>query len=184
MKRRLLFGGIVGVGLVAAIGMTAVIQTSDLERIHAGIEASYDSVEHLAIEDFAALDRQEIILFDVRQSDEFAVSHLPGAILVDPEVSERDFEELFAGRLRGKRAIFYCSVGVRSSILADRVAKLVNSKTGKPPVNLIGGVFQWRNEERWLVSASGQSTNAIHPFDSYWGRLIEDKQAISYSPTD
>ena len=184
MKRGLLLTSIPGVGLIATLGGIALFQSSDLERIHAGIEASYGSVEHMAAQDFSSLDSDQVMLFDVREPDEFAVSHLPGAILVDPAMTKEEFVEAFADKLRGKRAVFYCSVGMRSSILADRVAAIVERETGRKPANLIGGLFQWHNDERVLVSAAGKETDAIHPFDDYWGRLIEDEQAISYLPTD
>jgi rhodanese-related sulfurtransferase len=183
-KKRLVFCGLAGFALLAAVGGAALFQTSDLGRIHYGIAASYDTVEHLAADDYSALDPDDVVLFDVRENEEFAVSHLPGAILVDPDISEEEFAEAFSDKLQGKRAIFYCSVGVRSSILADRVAELVERETGKRPVNLIGGLFQWHNEDRALISASGAATDAIHPFDDYWGRLIEDEKAVSYLPTD
>jgi rhodanese-related sulfurtransferase len=184
VRKGLFLTGIAGIGLIAALGGIALFQTSDLERIHAGIEASYGSVEHLAAEDFSSLGPNQLMLFDVREQEEFAVSHLPGAILVDPAMTEEDFAQAFAEKLEGKRVVFYCSVGMRSSILADRVAALVERKTGRRPANLIGGLFQWHNNEGVLVSAAGKETNAIHPFDDYWGRLIEDEQAISYLPTD
>ncbi|MEP0390674.1 MAG: rhodanese-like domain-containing protein [Erythrobacter sp.] len=184
MKKGLVVSGAIGIALLAAIGGAAFFQTSDLDRIHSGIAANYDTVEHLSADDFSALSPNDVVLFDVREPDEFAVSHLAGAILVEPEITEDDFAERFADKLQGKRAVFYCSVGARSSILADRVAQFVERESGKPPVNLIGGLFQWRNDGRALVSASSGATEAIHPFDDYWGRLIEDEEAISYSATD
>ena len=184
MKRGLLLTGIAGIGLIATLGGIALYQTSDLERIHAGIEASYDAVEHVSAEEFSSLDPDQIVLFDVREQDEFAVSHLPGANLVDPAMTREEFAASFADKLQGKRAVFYCSVGMRSSILANRVAAIVEQETGRPPANLIGGLFQWHNDERGLVSAVGKETDAIHPFDDYWGRLIKDEKAVSYLPTD
>ncbi|MAY21130.1 MAG: sulfurtransferase [Erythrobacteraceae bacterium] len=182
MKKRLIFGGIAGVALIGAVGGALLFQTSDLDRIHAGIAATHNNVEHIAADDFVALDSDEFVLFDVREADEFAVSHLPGAVLVDPDITAAEFTTRFGDSLEGKRAIFYCSVGVRSSNLADRVAELVEDSTGNAPVNLIGGLFKWRNEGRELVTASGQSTGDIHPYDDYWGRLIEDRETISYKP--
>jgi rhodanese-related sulfurtransferase len=184
VRKGLLLTGIAGIGLIAGLGGIALFQTSDLERIHAGIEASYEGVEHVPAEDFLSLSPDQVVLFDVREQDEFAVSHIAGAILVYPEMTREEFAATFADKLQGKRAVFYCSVGMRSSILADRVAVIVEQETGRPPANLIGGLFQWHNDERSLVSAVGKETDAIHPFDDYWGRLIEDEQAISYLPTD
>lgn len=182
MKKWLIFSGIAVVALIGVVGGALLFQTSDLDRLHAGIAATHDNVEHMAADELLALDRDEFVLFDVREADEFAVSHLPGAVLVDPDMRAAEFAAHFGESLEGKRAIFYCSVGVRSSILADRVAEMVEKSTGNAPVNLIGGLFKWRNENRQLVTVAGQLTGDIHPYDDYWGRLIEDRESISYSP--
>jgi len=42
--------------------------------------------------------------------------------------------------------------------------------------NLMGGVFNWANEGREL------SSNKVHPYNTYWGNLIKDKDKISYTP--
>ena len=184
MKNGILLTIAAAIGLIAALGGIMLFQASDLDRIHTGIEARYDTVEHVSAEDFSMLDPDQVVLFDVREKDEYAVSHLPGAILVDPAMAEEDFAQAFADELKGKRAVFYCSVGMRSSILADRVATTVEQETGRQPANLIGGLFRWHNDDRVIVSAVGKKTDAIHPFDDHWGRLIEDEKAISYLPID
>lgn len=183
MKKSLIIGGVAALVAIAGIGGAVFWQTSDLERIHQGIAASHDGVEHIAADDFAQLNAGEVILFDVREPDEFKVSHLPGAIQVSPEIGAAEFKERFGDTLKGKQAIFYCSVGVRSTILAERVAGLVERSTGAAPMNLIGGAFQWSNEGRAMITPKGKGTRAIHPFDAYWGRLIKDRGAISYKPS-
>ncbi|MEP0188874.1 MAG: rhodanese-like domain-containing protein [Erythrobacter sp.] len=182
MKKHLLIGGAVALAAIVGIGGTVFWQTSDLERIQAGIEASHEGVAHIAADDFAQLSRSDVILFDVRETEEFEVSHLTGAIQVSPDIGAAEFEERFGKELKGKTAIFYCSVGVRSSILAERVAGLVEQSTGAAPMNLIGGAFQWSNEGRTMVTPKGGETRAIHPYDTYWGRLIDDSTAISDKP--
>ena len=182
MKKPLLIGGAVALLAMVGIGGAVFWQTSDLERIQAGIEASHEGVEHIAADDFAKLSPSDVILFDVRENEEFEVSHLAGAIQVSPDIGAAEFEERFGQQLKGKTAIFYCSVGVRSSILAERVADLVEQWTGDAPMNLIGGAFQWSNDGRAMVTPKGGETREIHPFDAYWGRLIQDRGAISYKP--
>ena len=182
MKKALIIAALGGAIGLAAFAGSAFFQTSDLDRIHAGIEASHENVAHISAGDFAEMPTDGIVLFDVREPEEFAVSHLPGAILVDPDISAAAFESEFAQLLEGKTAIFYCSVGVRSSILAERVSDYVQDETQTAPFNLIGGLFQWSNDNRSMVSVSGEQTDAIHPYDAYWGRLIESREAIRYEP--
>lgn len=123
-------------------------------------------------------DTLDVVLFDVREKSEFAVSHLAGATRVDPELAGNEFLELYGDRLRGKRAVFYCSVGVRSAKLIERV----KSHSSLPPKtdlrNLEGGIFRWHNEERALVDPAGRPVDTVHQFDPYWGRLISRQHLV------
>ncbi len=152
-----------------------------LASIHAQIVADYDQVEHISADEFLAMNGDELVVFDVRESKEYSVSHLEGAIRVDPDISVEDFEQNFAATLNGKTAVFYCSVGRRSSKLAARVDDVVDQHGATAAYNLTGGVFRWRNEQRPLMSRTDQTTDKIHPYNWYWSRLIEDKKAIQYS---
>lgn len=159
-----------------------LMATSDLSKIHKDIAADYENVDHIKPEAFTKLPPDNVVIFDVREPEEFAVSHLPGAIQVDPGLSEAKFQELYGAMLENKVAVFYCSVGRRSSHLAERVSGTVEAQTSQAPVNLAGGLFQWSNEDRALMAPDGSSTNAIHPYNAYWGRLIKDRSAVQYTP--
>ncbi len=168
--------------LLAAIAGGAVLAMEpELTKIHAKIERDYDNVEHIDAEAFSALNRDRVVVFDVRKEGEYDVSHIEGAVRVDPGVSPDAFFDAHGNALRGKTAVFYCSVGRRSSALASRVNDLVETNGATGSYNLVGGLFQWRNEERTLVREGG-ATTAIHPYNIYWGRLISDKSAIRYAP--
>lgn len=171
-------------GLAIAIATIVTVnvshfKTPELDTIHAGIEATYPRVEHIAAEDFVAQSPAQLVVFDVRRPEEYNVSHLPGAILVDPDTNKDEFADRFGPMLEGKRAVFYCSVGVRSSIMAERVADLVEERTQSAPLNLIGGLFQWSNDGRIMTTPAGTNTRAIHPYDNFWGRLIDNQDMIS-----
>lgn len=182
MKKQLVIGGLVAVAVAAGIGAAGQWPAPEMDRIHAKIESSHEGVDHIAASDFLQLSASDVALFDVREIQEYEVSHLPGALQVNPDITAAEFEERFGDTLKNKTVIFYCSVGVRSSRLAERVAPLVERSTGRAPANLIGGAFQWSNEGRPMVTPQGANTNAVHPFDDYWGRLIENRKAISFDP--
>ena len=38
--------------------------------------------------------------------------------------------------------------------------------------NLKGGIFQWVCEEREIVNEKGEKMNAVHPYNSFWGKLL------------
>lgn len=152
-----------------------------LEKIQRDIEKRHPHVRHINADEFSSLNKDNVVIFDVRKEAEYNVSHLDGAIRVDPDIKPAEFIGRHGDRLEGKTAVFYCSVGRRSSLLAARVIDLVQTKHAKGSYNLEGGLFHWRNENRPLTR-HGQTTTFIHPYNIYWGRLIKDKEAIRYRP--
>ena len=58
----------------------------------------------------AARDTTRLLLLDVRRPDEFAISHIRGAVRVDPDLTADDFARLFADVVQGKELVFYCSL--------------------------------------------------------------------------
>ncbi len=129
----------------------------------------------------ALKDSQEIILIDVREPREFAVSRLPGAERVDPGMGRRTFLDRFAAKARGRTVVFYCAVGYRSSRLAKRVQAALKRQGALAVFNLDGGVFAWHGEERPLVDAKGP-TPYVHPFNRSWGRLVTHQDYVRDQP--
>jgi rhodanese-related sulfurtransferase len=104
-------------------------------------------------------------LLDVREPEEYAVSHLPMALRIDPDAHAGDLPPDI-----GKDAtiVVYCSVGYRSAALAQRLqtAGFTNVR------NLDGSIFKWANEGR-PVLRNGREVRQVHPYDSKWGRLLD-----------
>ncbi|UTW44146.1 rhodanese-like domain-containing protein [bacterium SCSIO 12696] len=169
-----LFAAVV-VGLVIAVVLE---KRPSLEKIHQKIIADYDKVAHLSGAQFENLNRDELVVFDVREEDEYQVSHIDGAVLVEPGISPQEFMRLHGDQLAGKTAVFYCSVGRRSSALVSQLEQAVPQLDNA--YNLVGGLFQWHNEKRDLVDDYEDHTNAIHPYNRYWGQLIKDKDKIQF----
>jgi rhodanese-related sulfurtransferase len=113
--------------------------------------------------------RERLVMFDVRKVEEFEVSHLEGAVRVDPDISADAFLKQHGYMLKDRTAVFYCSVGYRSSILVERIAKVKGDSTRL--VNLRGGLFQWYNDGLAVYDSAGV-TDKVHPFSNYWGRLL------------
>jgi len=177
--RKFFLTGLIGVVVVWFI---VAANKPDLLKFQNIVEASFRTVEHIDADGYAALDSEQIVVFDVRETDEFAVSHLAGALQIDPSITPETFAREFKDTVNGKTVVFYCSVGWRSSDLAQRVDSVLKQQGVVASYNLIGGLFQWHNEERPLLSETGGNTQAIHPYNKYWGRAIDDQSAIQYSP--
>lgn len=171
-----------GLSLAAAAPVMAY-EPGDLAKVEAMVRAGYADVAQLPTELFAELTErgERLLVFDVREEEEFRVSHLPGAIRVDPGTWSWTFLRDHAEAAKGKRLVFYCSVGVRSSRLAGRVQDALMERGASGVYNLAGGLFRWHNEGRALVDETGP-TPLIHPYDAHWGGLIERRQLTATSP--
>ncbi len=114
------------------------------------------------------LPAEPVALFDVRTAEEFAAGHLPGAVRIDPDMTAEEFFAEHADKLAGRAAVFYCAVGVRSSVMMQRLAAA--RPLPKSAYNLSGGVFRWSADGGSLVAAAGEGV--VHPYDAAWGELL------------
>ena len=109
--------------------------------------------------------RENLLLFDVRESEEYAVSHLQGA---RPAPSKDEAQKALQGVPSDQRIVLYCSVGYRSSELAQFLMK----KGYTEVYNLEGSIFAWANEGR-PVYRGNERVKVVHPYDRIWGRLLK-----------
>lgn len=175
--------------LVAAIGGFAFVPSPivtggppSLQATMQNIAQRWPEIGHITPAQVAPLvDARKVVLFDVRQDAEYAVSHLPGAIHVKPGTGRAAFLDLYGNDVKGKRVVFYCSVGVRSSTLASRVAEDLKARGAVAVDDLSGGIFAWHGKELPLEDAKGP-TEFVHPFDSTWGRLVSRQDLVRTSP--
>jgi rhodanese-related sulfurtransferase len=140
------------------------------------VAARHPAINHMAPSELAAelaAQPDAVLVFDVRESGEFAVSHLANAIPLSPRGAQDlvTVRERLARRPDTKLAVFYCAVGVRSSALATRFAREAGSRN-IGVANLAGGLFRWVNEGRAIVDGSGSATTTVHPFNRHWGQFL------------
>ncbi len=145
-----------------------------LQRLIIKIRADHPTIEHMSGSQLLKEggNPQNTIIFDVREKHEFDVSHISGAIRVDPAIWTSTFISRYAKQTNGKKVIFYCSVGIRSSRLASRVGSRLLTSGAAKVANLEGGIFLWHRSRYKMVNAKGR-TNKVHTFNSYWGKLLE-----------
>lgn len=153
-----------------------------LDAVRVQVQQDYASVAQISGDKLKdALPKGNTLLLDVREKDEYAVSHIPGAQRVDPDMWTSTFLKAFKNKARGKTVVFYCSVGVRSSQLAASVQAALKESGARAVYNLDGGVFAWHNAKRPLVNANGP-TDYVHPFDSHWGTLVDRRELTKIKP--
>ncbi len=166
---------------LVAISTAAPAKDRTLASVHADVKERFNTVQHLTAQDLKAFNPEDVVIFDVREKGEFAVSHIGNAIRIDPDTRPAEFMRKHADLVAGKTVLVYCSVGVRSSALAARLARVLKRQGDTKIYNLTGGIFQWHNEGRPLARG-GQSTRYVHPYNRSWGRLISKRELISYTP--
>jgi rhodanese-related sulfurtransferase len=161
---------------------------SDLAAVEAKVAAEFPALNHMEPDALTAMVSagQPVMIFDVREEAEYAVSHLAGATRVAPDADPAAFVASIAAGAKGKSIVFYCSVGMRSSKLGSKAAPLLMSQGAASVNNLRGGIFRWSNEGRPLEKGSATPGKAsksgvtVHPYNANWGRLIAEPQAAAH----
>ena len=113
------------------------------------------------------------LLVDTRSAEEFAISHLPGAVHAEDAQAVR----VLIGQIDATRpVVLYCSVGVRSA----RVAQELIAAGADQISNLQGSIFEWANRGLPLMRGS-QPEKSVHPFSRKWSKLL-DRKYWSHEP--
>lgn len=153
--------------MFGTLGWASLGRAESAERLRARIERRIEGVPSLSTAELAALQQTTgVVLLDVRSPEEFAVSHLPGALLADTEAAQR---AAIARAPAEAPIVLYCSVGWRSAVAIERL-KLPARRL----LNLRGSIFAWANEGRPL-SDGAHEVHVVHPFDRTWGQLLEPR---------
>ena len=130
------------------------------------IERAFPKVPWINVETLAKRVRSEdhLLILDARKSEEFAVSHIFGAVRVDPDAPK--FNSLLLPKDRD--IVVYCSVGYRSAKIASELQKLGYERV----FNLLGGIFQWANRGQPVFQGKTAATK-VHGYNKKWGRLLK-----------
>lgn len=140
------------------------------QEIDKSIAEKYPEVKEMTAETLLARlhGPDAPVIYDVRDREEYAVSHLPGAILMpdSARVAVSSDTEI----------VVYCSVGLRSAAFAAKLMK----KGFRQVYNLKGSIFAWANKGYPLVRGKGEKVRTVHPYNRRWGTLL-NKDLHQYS---
>lgn len=107
----------------------------------------------------------QVVLLDTRAPEEYKISHLTGARLIDYD----NFDMKMVKDIpKDEEVIVYCSVGYRSERIGEKLQKagFTNVK------NLYGGIFGWKNEGNTVVGSNEQPTDSVHTYNKSWGQWL------------
>lgn len=112
-------------------------------------------------------DKKNVVLLDIRSPEEYEVSHLEGAVMVDYDrFSKNDVKEI----KKDQEVIVYCSVGYRSERIGEKLQKM-GFKNVK---NLYGGIFDWKNKDLLVVNQYNQPTDSVHTYNRAWSKWLKN----------
>lgn len=149
----------------AATGGSAQTEGAALASVRSAVDTRYSDVRWVSadtLSSWLASDAPPQLL-DSRARAEFDVSHLAGAVWIDPDHPDWSVVDPTPAR----RVVVYCSVGWRSGSIAQQLGD-----RGRPNVyNLEQGLFGWANAGRPMVRG-GRPATRVHPYDAVWGQML------------
>ena len=107
-----------------------------------------------------------LVLLDCREAEEFTVSHLAEAKLVDCGSSDAEDLDLKSKELL---VVVYCSMGYRS----ERIGEKLQEEGYTNVFNLYGGIFDWKNKGGVVVAAENDTTEKVHTYNKQWSKFLE-----------
>ena len=141
----------------------------DWQRTLRLVREAFPEVPQMSTQQLAAMRADDtgpdIVLLDARSEAEFDVSHLPRAVLAN---NTRTALEAIEASDPARTVVVYCSVGYRSSRLAEKL----QARGIENVFNLEGSLFRWANEGRPLHRGEDRVYEA-HPYDEEWGQLLD-----------
>ena len=211
-----------GVSAAIALGAALAAQMSGLSHVIAppaslpaverAIARAFADVRQVPPSDLAALRADEdaaVILVDVREEHEYAVSRLEGAVRLDPDASAAAALALIGDRAAGAEIVFYCSVGQRSSAMARRAQGVLENagargagdylcvRASKPHLAEAGDVGTFLRRQRALDETHAQERTHLgealqrgvarigdHSFIAGGGEVALGEAAIVVGRTD
>jgi len=109
--------------------------------------------------------KDDVVLLDAREMNEYEVSHIPGAKYVGFDNFD---DSVLEGIDKDQRIVIYCSIGFRSEKIGEKIKKLGFSNA----YNLFGSIFEWTNAGQPLEDKNGKSTNRIHTYNKKWSQWV------------
>ena len=125
------------------------------------------AADQYAISAPEAKQLDEPLFLDARETAEYQISHLPGALMIgydQPDFSILDQTD------KQRPVVVYCTIGYRS----ERIANDLRSKGFNNVYNLYGSIYAWKLAGYPLIDAEGKTTEKVHTYNKKWGTYFPD----------
>jgi len=155
--------------LVGGIVLFVAGRPVAFEVLQRRIAARFPEVKWISTADLGRWEddtgQPQPLLLDARTPPEYAISHLRGAVWIDPY---RPSLRTLRGTEPSGSVVVYSSAGYRGARVASWLARAGYTRV----VNLSGGIFKWVNEDRPIFQEENRPAALVHPYDRRWGLLV------------
>jgi rhodanese-related sulfurtransferase len=110
-------------------------------------------------------NRPPALLVDARPEEQYTMSHLDGAVRIDPAAPDLS---VIANVPKETPIVVYDAAGA----VGAAMSRALEEAGYKRVSNLAGGIFAWANDGGKLVDSQGPAT-IVHPVSWTWGRLLK-----------
>ncbi len=132
--------------MIGILGMSLVVACNfNPQESEGGMNETQTStliiLEDIPVADATEMIRSgEVVLVDVRSTDEFSSGHIDGALNID--VNSPGFEEKVDQLDKSKKYVVYCHSGRRSA----RSAEIMVDHGFVAVYNILGGISEWKSQ--------------------------------------
>ena len=155
--------------MVLFFGMLSSSCAQKLSTGNAAFDAELDgllsySIPLMSVEKLnGQLDKVKI--FDVRELNEYLISHLPNAIHVGFDHFDKT---IFDKVKKDESIVLYCSVGYRSEKIGEKLQKMGFTNV----FNLYGSIFEWVNKGYPVENFTNKNTKEVHTYNEQWSQWV------------
>lgn len=110
-------------------------------------------------------DQKELYILDTRAPEEYEVSHIPNAQLIDYDNFKKSDVKSIP---KDAEVIVYCSVGYRSERIGEKLQKMGYENVS----NLYGGIFDWKNQGNTVINKNNLPTDSVHTYNANWSQWL------------
>ncbi|WP_421890928.1 rhodanese-like domain-containing protein [Marinoscillum sp.] len=111
------------------------------------------------------LAKEKVYVLDTRTPEEFGISHIAGARLIDFD----NFKISMVQEIpKDAEVVVYCSVGYRS----ERIGEALQAAGYQHVSNLYGGIFNWKNKGNTIYNKNNLPTDSVHTYNRNWSQWL------------
>ncbi len=109
----------------------------------------------------------DVLILDTREKREFDISHIRNAVFVGYKTF--DIKTILRHHPdRNKRIVLYCSVGIRSEDIGEKLIKAGYTNV----YNLYGGIFEWFQQDQPIFNSENNPVSIIHGYQPRYAKWL------------